>query len=190
MIKCKNKACGERFTPLRPLQAACSTGCAISLGRYKTLAAKEKAAKLERKETKAKIQALKGLSYWEGRAQHEVNKFIRIRDHGDPCISCDITYSTVWQAGHFKSVGAHPNLRYNDDNIHLQCVQCNHNLSGNVGPYRVRLIVKIGLERVEALEVWHPAVKSTVEQCQAIEAVYKAKTKKLVVQSDTYLTRA
>ena len=186
---CKNRACRNKFTPTEkhPFAIACCIGCEIILSARhleKVLAARIRAeAKrqaAERKETKVKIQALKGLSYWEGRAQHEVNKFIRNRDHGNACISCDITYSTVWNAGHFKSVGAHPNLRYNEDNIHLQCVQCNKDKSGNVGPYRVRLIVKIGLERVEALEVWHATVKSTVEQCQAIEAVYKVKTKALM----------
>jgi hypothetical protein len=191
--RCANKACRQRFTPpaAHPRKLACCEGCEIILTKQhlaKVQAARVKAqakkGAADRKETKAKIQALKGLSYGEGRAQHAVNKYVRLRDDGQGCISCGITYSTVWQAGHFIAVGANSTLRYVEDNIHLQCVQCNMNKSGNVGPYRIRLIAKIGIERVEALEAWHAPVKSTVEQCQAIEALYKAKTKALLAERE------
>lgn len=174
---CRNKACAEKFIPSRPMQVACCPGCAIIVGRDKIKADAAKVAKLDRKETKAKLQALKGLSYWEGRAQHAVNAFIRKRDEGNGCISCGITYSTIWQAGHYIAVGANSTMRYLEDNIHLQCVVCNHHKGGNVGPYRINLVNKIGQARVDALEVWHPPVKSTIEQCQAIESEFKAKLK-------------
>ena len=189
--KCKNKACGQRFllADRHPFAIGCCTGCEIVLAARhieKVQAARAlKARKLaaqDRKETKAKIQALKGLSYWEGRAQHAVNKFIRLRDAGQPCISCDITYSTVWQAGHFVSVGANSTLRFHEDNIHLQCVQCNKDKGGNQGEYRLRLLAKIGAMAVDWLEGWHAPVKSTIEACQAIEARYNAKYKALMVE--------
>ncbi|WP_416172261.1 recombination protein NinG [Actimicrobium sp. CCC2.4] len=44
-------------------------------------------------------------------------------------------------------------------------------------PYRTNLLAKIGQERVDALEAWHAPVKSTIEQCQAIEAEFKRKLK-------------
>jgi hypothetical protein len=186
--KCANKACGQRFTPTErhPFAVACCTGCEIIVSARlieKAQAVRAKAlARLiaaERKATKVKLTALKGLSYWEGRAQQAVNNYIRLRDAGQGCISCGIYYSTVWQAGHFISVGANRTIRYNEDNIHLQCVVCNLNMGGNVGPYRPRLIAKIGAKTVEWLEGWHAPVKSTVEACQAIEATYKAKLKRL-----------
>lgn len=187
--KCKNKACGERFTPTerKPFAVACCTGCEIILAKLHIekaqaarAAAMNRVAAADRKETKAKIQGLKGLSYWEGRAQHAANKFVRLRDAGQPCISCGITYSTVWQAGHYIAVGANSTLRFNEDNIHLQCVVCNLNKSGNASGYLPNLIAKIGQARVDALTAWHPPVKSTVEQCHAIEAGFNARTKVLL----------
>jgi hypothetical protein len=191
--KCKNTACGERFTPTEkhPFAIACCTGCEIILSarmlekvQAARIKAQTKKATAERKETKIALSALKGLSYWEGRAQHQVNKFIRLRDEGQPCISCGITYSTVWQAGHFLSVGAHSTLRYVEDNIHRQCVQCNLNKSGNVGPYRIRLLAKIGETRLDALEAWHAPVKSTVEDCQSIETAFKARVRTLLAERE------
>lgn len=179
---CRNKACAEKFTPSRSLQVACSVGCAIILSKEKIQRDTAKAAAVDRKETRANLQALKGLSYWEGRAQQAVNAYVRMRDQGQPCISCGITYSTVWQAGHFISVGANSShsIRYNPDNIHLQCVVCNHHKGGNAEGYLPRLVAKIGQERLDALRTWHSPVKATIEQCQAIEAEFKAKTKQLL----------
>jgi hypothetical protein len=183
---CKNRACRNKFEVLarHPFAIACCEGCEIILSKQHIAkaqaaraSAEARAAKADRKETKIKLQALKGLSYWEGRAQHAVNTYIRARDEGDGCISCGITYSTVWQAGHYIAVGANSTLRYLEDNIHLQCVVCNHHKGGNVGPYRINLLAKIGQERVETLEAWHAPVKSTIEQCQVIEAEFKRKLK-------------
>lgn len=50
------------------------------------------------------------------------------------------------------SGGHHSPTRFDPDNVHAQCIQCNHYLSGNLLEYRKRLIDKIGLERVEAVE--------------------------------------
>ena len=179
---CRNKACSEKFTPARPMQAACSIGCAMILSKEKIQRDAVKAATADQKETHAKLLALKGLSYWEGRAQQAVNAYVRLRDQGQPCISCGITYSTVWQAGHYIAVGANSShsMRYNPDNIHLQCVVCNHHKGGNAEGYQPRLVAKIGQERVDALRTWHAPVKATIEQCQAIEAEFKVKTKQLL----------
>jgi hypothetical protein len=183
---CKNRACRNKFEVLarHPFAIACCEGCEIILSKQHIAkaqaaraSAEARAVKADRKETKIKLQSLKGLSYWEGRAQHAVNAYIRARDEGDGCISCGITYSTVWQAGHYIAVGANSTLRYDKDNIHLQCVVCNLHKHGNVGPYRINLLAKIGQERVDTLEAWHAPVKSTIEQCQVIEAEFKRKLK-------------
>ena len=164
------------------MQAACSIGCAMILSKEKIQRDAVKAAAADQKETRAKLQGLKGLSYCEGRAQQAVNAYVRLRDQGQPCISCGITYSTVWQAGHYIAVGANSShsVRYNEDNIHLQCVVCNLHKGGNAEGYLHRLIAKIGQARVDALRAWHPTVKATIEQCQAIEAEFKAKYKALL----------
>lgn len=181
--KCANKACGTRFAPTErhPFAIACCMGCEIILSARhieKVNAARAKAAAkknaVERKETKAKIAASKGLSYWEGRAQHAVNTYVRWRDINEPCISCGITYSDIWHAGHYIAVGANSTLRFNIKNIHKQCVQCNYSKSGNQILYRINLLGKIGADEVSVLEGWHETKKSTVDECQAIEREYTA----------------
>jgi len=78
-----------------------------------------------------------------------------------------------------RSVGGHPELRFEEDNCHKQASYCNNYKSGNLAEYRIRLIDKIGLERVEWLEGPHEPKRYRREDYQAIEAEYKAKLKKL-----------
>ena len=94
--------------------------------------------------TKEKL-LLKSASQLKTIAVRHFHKFIRNRDENKPCISCG-KYTTL-QAGHFYSAGNHPSVRFNEDNVHGQCVKCNYYLSANLLPYRTNLIHKIGVER-------------------------------------------
>jgi len=78
------------------------------------------------------------------------NKFIRTRDAGKRCISCN---SLIFSdAGHFYSAGHYPTLRFNENNVHGQCKRCNYFLSGNLNKYRINLIERIGIDKVEKLD--------------------------------------
>jgi hypothetical protein len=85
------------------------------------------------------------------KAQNVFNAYIRKRDEGMGCISCG-SYNQI-QAGHFYSAGNHNNLRFDIHNVNSQCKKCNYFLSGNLLEYRKNLIVKIGLEAVEKLDM-------------------------------------
>lgn len=111
--------------------------------------------------------------YRAKKAQEQFNRFIVIRDDGLPCRSCG-RYLPLC-CGHFRSVGAAPELRFDEDNAHGQCVECNGNKSGNVKAYREALIEHIGIERVEALESYHPPMNWTVDDLYQIEKEYEAK---------------
>lgn len=91
---------------------------------------------------------------WLKKCEKVVNKYVRIRDRGRPCICCDWPDdgSNARHASHFRSVGACSSLRFNLWNIHAGCAQCNVMKSGNISEYRLRLIEKIGIERVEWIE--------------------------------------
>lgn len=117
---------------------------------------------------------IKKYGYRARKAQEQFNRFIVLRDQGKPCISCK-RYVPLC-AGHFRSVGAAPELRFCEDNVHGQCHECNGNKSGNVALYRLGLIEKIGLTRVETLEQYHPPQNWTVYDLHEIERVYKAKS--------------
>lgn len=83
------------------------------------------------------------------KATLKFNAFIRKRDADKPCISCG---AAPEQAGHFYSGGHYSGLKYNEDNVHGQCKRCNYFLSGNLNEYRIRLIERIGKDRVEKLD--------------------------------------
>jgi len=112
-------------------------------------------------------------------AQTAFNAFIRARDAKLPCISCGRSTGCKMNAGHFKSVGAHPELRFNELNCHLQCEHCNSFKSGNISLYIPNLIEKIGLLEYEKLNEPHEAKKYTCADLKEIELHYKQKLKGL-----------
>jgi len=114
------------------------------------------------------------------------NEFIRLRDAGLPCISCgkndaqvDAQAVSGWDCGHYRTVGACPELRFEPLNCARQCRLCNRHMSGNIARYRPRLIQRIGLEKVEWLEGAHAPRKYTVDDLKAIKADCRAKIKAL-----------
>lgn len=117
--------------------------------RKASLSQKREIERLEKK--KQKTVTVVKLSELKKSVQRKVNAFIRERDKDLPCISCQ-KYAETYQAGHFIAQGSSGLLRYNLDNINNQCVGCNKWKHGNGIEYRIALIKKIGVERVEYLE--------------------------------------
>jgi len=152
--QCRKKVPAESAF-VTQLRAFCSFDCLQSFtssdqGR-KTIAKSYLAETRERKEK------LKTRSDYMKEATKAFNAYVRARDDEDACISCgnytlDDLYGGGWDAGHYRSTGSAPHLRFNLHNCHKQCVKCNRFLSGNVAEYRKGLIRKIGIEKVEALE--------------------------------------
>lgn len=119
--------------------------------RRKAYAAEERE---KRREKIAVRERLKSIGKLLQEAQREFNRWVLQRDFGQGCISCDAgpNYQGQWTAGHYRTTAAASHLRFHPDNAWRQCGQCNHHKSGNVVEYRIRLVQKIGLARVEALE--------------------------------------
>lgn len=170
------QACGKPFVPARPLQSVCGPRCAA------------RKVKLDKAEERAKIvtrkSALKTIPQLLREAQVAFNAFIRNRDRaaGYPCISSgrplDWSGNTV-DAGHYRSVGAASHLRFNEDNVHAQSKHENQFLAGNAVDYRINLIARIGLARVEALEADNEPHKWTREELTAIRDTYRQKLKQI-----------
>lgn len=185
MPKCAH--CKQPYTRTHNgIETWCSVDCGYALARAKQ-------AKTFKAETKVMKKAIADTdrSLWIKKAQTAFNAYIRARDAGLPCISCGVinpafTVGGMWDAGHFKSRGAYPELRFTEDNCHRQCKKCNGG-SGNfsskaktVGEqYEIELVKRIGIERVEALKAPHPPAKWTIPELKEIEATYKAKLKAL-----------
>lgn len=202
MATCKNPDCGKKFKPEFPFQKGCCRDCMVVIGmaavhkKREKEAAQVKKQKIEqerekRRALKARKEALKPRSNHVKQAQQWFNRFIRMRDAGCHCISCDKPFQfsfyirgQLFDAGHYRSVGSCPELRFEELNVHLQCVHCNRDLSGNVVEYRKRLLIKIGEKNLEWLEGPHEAKHYTIDDLKEITARYKAKCKQLQIERE------
>ena len=158
----------------------CNIDCASKYGR-------EKGLKQTQKEYNKQTQKLKkaakdnDISWHLKEAQYWFNRFIRLRDAGKPCISCDKPDSGSHQrhASHYRSVGACSSMRFDESNVHASCSVCNNHLSGNIGEYTPRLIIKIGKEEYERIKTAPKLKKITVDELREIINLYKSKCKLL-----------
>lgn len=171
--------CASPFTPARAFVRWCSPECGLELARSKRAKAEKVAQVKDKRETKAKLEKLKSKAQWAREAQTAVNAYVRARDADLPCISCGRHHQGQYHAGHFLSVGARPDLRFEELNIHKQCAPCNTYLSGNVVLYRQSLIEKIGIDRVERLEGPGPTRHYSIEDLKAMKAKYNALAREL-----------
>lgn len=134
---CANTRCRKRFRPTySTLQKACSPLCAIAVVN----ASKAALEKADRARTREQREGLRTHGQWENLIQDVINACARGLDEGRPCTSCGLPAKKP-QGGHYHSVGSNNSIRFNLDNIHLQCFPCNHHLSGNQQGYL------LGLER-------------------------------------------
>ncbi|MBT1266392.1 recombination protein NinG [Pseudomonas sp. VS38] len=182
--KCKNPACGISFPPQRLGQSVCSLKCGLAIKDVNQAKARKSLAQVERREIKVRKEKLKSRGEHMREAQQAFNEYIRTRDQaaGHLCISSgkplDWSGNAV-DAGHYRSVGSAPHLRFDERNCHAQSKQDNRFLSGNAVDYRIGLIARIGQEAVDALEADQSVRKYTVEQIKGIKAYYRAKTREL-----------
>lgn len=184
--KCKAPGCGQHFKPAMTTQKVCSHACAMAMAKdpkLQKIAAKA-ITKQAREDLKARREKLKSKGDHLREAQQAFNAYIRERDRlaGYPCISSgrplDWNGNAV-DAGHYRSTGAAPHLRFDENNCHAQSKHDNRYLSGNVADYRIGLIKRIGLEAVEALERDQSVRRYTIEDLRAIKALYRQKLKDL-----------
>jgi hypothetical protein len=176
----KCKICKEPFTPIRPLQPTCNEyECKLKYAVEHANKAIEKKKKAEKKVLKEKV---KTLSDYMKEAQEVFNKYIRLRDKGQPCISCGAKEYTP-SCGHYYPSGKYKSVTFDEDNCSVQCWwYCNSKMSGNLINYRVGLIAKIGQERFEQLEQRAKQIKQWKKH-ELIELIetYKLKIKELNV---------
>jgi len=171
------KTCLSKFMPARPMQSVCSPICAS-----KKVKADRKA---ERETFKKRKEAIKTIPELLKEAQTAFNVWVRCRDSQQPCISCGKPPGSMTElhagrdAGHYRSVGSASRLRFHEDNCHAQCVKCNQWKAGNAVDYRIRLIERIGVERVEALETENTPRKWKREELIQIKETYRQKLKDL-----------
>lgn len=184
MRKCAAKGCQNRFAPRSITHKACGLDCSVVIVEADNEKKRRHAVKADRARDAVKRESLKSLSDWIKDVQVVFNKFIRLRDQlaGHSCISSGRVLNWTGNetdAGHFRSRGSAPHLRFNEDNCHAQSKKDNRYGSGNAVEYRIGLIKRIGIERVEALESNNTPQKYTIDKLRILKINYQAKIKEL-----------
>lgn len=169
----KCKECKEVFEPQRSLQYLCGAHCAYVYSKKKSLQKSNKELIEKKKSLLTHKDYLKIL-------QTVFNSYIRKRDEHKGCISCgQILSNKKFDAGHYFSCGGYPNVRFDEDNVHGQCVYCNQHNHGNIHAYSERLPQRIGIENYEDLKIRakREVGKLTIEEIKEKINEYKLKLK-------------
>jgi len=176
---CANQDCRTSFVPARLGQKVCGWACGLAIAPANQERVRKAIAEIGRKELRAAKEKVKARSQYMKETQTAFNAWIRQRDLGLPCVSCGRHHNGQWHAGHYRTVGGNPELRFEPLNVWRQCAPCNNHKSGDIVNYRIELVKRIGADRVEWLEGPHEAKKYTIEELKAMTAEYRAKTREL-----------
>lgn len=180
----KCKVCKAQYTPTKPMQTVCGIGCAKALAQSARVKAERRKAIQERRDTRARLESMKGVPELIREADIAFGAYIRARDAGKPCICCGARAKTApmtggeWDAGHFRSRGAASHLRYDERNCHAQLKQCNRR-AWDVASYRANLIERIGADEVDALECDNNPHKWTRDELREIRDTYRRKAREV-----------
>jgi gamma-glutamylcyclotransferase (GGCT)/AIG2-like uncharacterized protein YtfP len=165
--------CKDKFTPQNNIQIVCQPSCAVEYMKRQ----RSKEWKQQKKEIKQKLETKSEVLR---ACQIVFNTYIRLRDKDKNCISCDKKLIGKFDAGHFFSVGAYPNLRFHENNVHGQCVHCNRDKHGNVKEYDLRLQKLLNdKEYAELLESRNKPLKLALDEVKELIYIYRQKIKEL-----------
>lgn len=180
--KLRCKFCREYFKRETMVNAPCGRFCTedhkIDWAIENKNKGRKKIEQIERKSiNKAKKNNLKTRKDAAKKACHD---YIRARDSGKGCICCGQPLGDSFHAGHFLESGSNPKIRYDEDNIHGQRLDCNFFHGGDSGEYQEFLIMKIGIGRVNKLKnLKGGTVKRSPDDYRFIEKYYKDKLNNL-----------
>jgi hypothetical protein len=186
------------FTRRSGLHIVCSYDCTVALTAQKAAKAEraaervaKRAAALDRKETRAKLDAMKSRPKWLLETQAAFNAWVRARDlnAGYGCIDCGKPFEPnkpggSVDAGHYLSRGSAPHLRFDERNVFAQRKNCNRPGGATREAFRAGVVARIGLAEVEALECDQSVKKHTAEELRGIRDDYRARTRRLLAASE------
>lgn len=188
MAKCKH--CLIKFEVKRFNQKFCmltdecqNASIKFVLDNNRRLSEKKETDKWK-EEKKTILDSLKTLGDYERELQTEINILSRLIDTGNQCISCG--NSGKPQAGHYHSRSKNTTIRFNLNNLHIQCYRCNVQLSANITGYNLGLIKTYGKEYQDYVEYKMPLefpllkwTKNELILSKALTVAYKKEAMKL-----------
>lgn len=190
----KCRYCKSELPPVNkctdPFQAKgfCSVDCMAEHGLAK---AQENRQKQIHKMMQPQIKAAPKKKSQTGLTQSVFNRMIRLLDEGKPCISCgNHKCGTYWDAGHKRSVGSCPELRFDPRNCHRQGSACNRanrrpdkNQSRGAETiaqeYEQRLRERYGHDLVDWLNGPHQMPRWRDDDLRKLRAVFAQECRKL-----------
>lgn len=185
----KCKICGSEFQTYDSFRKWCCPDCGVKYAQEQLKKQREKAIAKRNREEKLKIKAVKESQKSTGdltsEAQSAVNRYIRLRDDGKECISCGTPLVSEklgggFDAGHYRSRGSSPQLRFYTLNIHGQCKRCNRYLGGNYHQFRLGLIERLGVKKVEQIDVDERPRHYSKEDLKRIKQIFSKKCRLLI----------
>lgn len=176
--------CGESLPPVSKCETPLQKKRFFGIECYVSFIKAEKIRKAEAKKKKELTEKKRALrdgdrSYWLKKTQMAFNAYVRERDKDRPCISCGRFHEGKYDAGHYRTVGGNPELRFEELNCWKQCQPCNRHLSGNIVNYRKSLLEIIGEEKLDWLEGPHKAKRYTIDDLKKLTEHFKKAKKEL-----------
>lgn len=197
---CKKRKPRESMLKV-PLGAFCDTYCASQYAIAKTTKEREKAERQRAREEKRQSKELKrqayqvkqkrlgsNLSHQIDLTQQAFNAMIRELDKHLPCVSCDKPAGQYnLTAGHYQTVGAHPELRFDARNCHAQCSGCNSGVqrfakgdrASTRQKFTATLVERYGQAFVEEITGPHPPAKYSCDELKLMRAEFHAERRRL-----------
>jgi hypothetical protein len=143
---------------------------AANAPKFKQKADRERKADTRRRKAKLNETDLK---WQKKRTKDAVNELVRLLDANQPCIVCngfDCGQRSEWDAGHYLTKAAHPELKFDPRNIHRQCSLTNtasnrpsHTEASIRQKFEAGIIGRYGMPFLLWLKGHHPQVKYTCE---------------------------
>lgn len=184
-VKCK--VCRSEFVRKLPNQKVCGADCATSFAVSDRAKQERITQKQQASADRKQMELLRPRKWWLAKAKTALHAYIRARDEGKQCISCDTILIKLgrvggdYDAGHFRSVGSAKHMEFVERNIHGQCKSCNDYKKGNQIEYEHRLRARYGDDYVECLLNDNTARNLTIDDFKVIEAKYKKLIKEMKV---------
>jgi hypothetical protein len=177
--------CSDRFDLdsmiVGPVQAFC---CFDHLNKY-SKATKKKPRPVNKAK---KVINDNSLSHQTELTQKAFNGLIRELDKGQACVSCGKPAGSYnLTAGHFRTVGGFPELRFVAANCHGQCSGCNsgqqQKFKGDNATTRDKFTKEIGRRHGIELVFWllgpHQPALYSIDDLKRIRKVFSAETRRI-----------
>lgn len=148
----------------------------------------------DRRQTKAKLEALKSLRELRGEAQDAFNLVIRLRDrlagHGCICCGAPLDWNSTKpggavDAGHFIPRGSAIELAFDERNVNAQRKSCNRPGGTTRAKFTAGMTERWGAAVVAELEGPHELPHLKHDDLRKIRDTYRAKARSLKAQLET-----